>query len=164
MNVITIACCLSTLMVSLGLSVTLFLGPRGPLRVPLIPVLPSSVRSQTFFSAIFFFPPKWCLAHPKRMNFRKSSEGVRDFGYEFRKNFAIWFSENEGWGGSKTVWNFSENSSVLDVSGIPKSQQPVCKAVAVDHGDKNLLSQDPTGTLTRCWSSLSFLPPPRLPL
>ena len=25
-------------------------------------------------------------------------------------------------GGSKAVWNFSENSSVLDVSGIPKQR------------------------------------------
>ena len=67
----------------------------------------------------------------------------------FRKKLQYNFPKMSG-GGSKAVWNFSENSSVLDVSDIPKSQQPVCKAVAVDHGDKNLLSQDPTGTLTRC--------------
>ena len=30
---------------------------------------------------------------------------------------AILFSENEG--GSKAVWDFSENSSVLELSGIP---------------------------------------------
>ena len=32
---------------------------------------------------------------------------------------AIWFSENEG-GGSKTVWNFSENSFVLVTPSVPK--------------------------------------------
>ena len=41
---------------------------------------------------------------------------------------AIWFSENEeegregGRGGAKTVWNFSENSSVLIAAGIPKTR------------------------------------------
>ena len=34
------------------------------------------------------------------------------------KKSAIWFSENEG-GGSKAVWNFSENSSVLVGGGFP---------------------------------------------
>ena len=40
----------------------------------------------------------------------------------FCRNFvaksAIWFSENEG-GGSKAVWNFSENSSVLVGPSVP---------------------------------------------
>ena len=34
------------------------------------------------------------------------------------EKFAIWFSENEG-GGLKAVWNFSENSSVLEEVGFP---------------------------------------------
>ena len=44
----------------------------------------------------------------------------RYFGHEFRKKFAIWFSENEG-GGSNAVWFFSKNSSVLEVRGFPNS-------------------------------------------
>ena len=42
----------------------------------------------------------------------------------FCRNFvaksATWFSENEG-GGSKAVWNFSKNSSVLEGGGFPNS-------------------------------------------
>ena len=37
----------------------------------------------------------------------------------FRKKIAIWFSENEGRGGSKAVWNFTENSSVLVPPPVP---------------------------------------------
>ena len=37
----------------------------------------------------------------------------------FRKNLQYDFPKNEG-GGSKTVWNFSENSSVLEGKGVPK--------------------------------------------
>ena len=36
----------------------------------------------------------------------------------FRKNLQYDFPKNEG-GGSKTVWNFSENSSVLEGVGFP---------------------------------------------
>ena len=36
----------------------------------------------------------------------------------FRKNLQYDFPKNEG-GGSKTVWNFSENSSVLEGKGVP---------------------------------------------
>ena len=81
---------------------------------------------------------KGCLAHPKRMNFRKSPEGWRGifnpklyiadfchyrryFGHEFRKQICNMIFRKWG-GGSKAVWTFSENSSVLDVSGIPKSE------------------------------------------
>ena len=39
---------------------------------------------------------------------------------------AIWFSENEG-GGAKAIWNFSENSSVLETPSVPK-----------DHNDKKI--------------------------
>ena len=38
----------------------------------------------------------------------------------FRKNLQYDFPKNEG-GGSKTVWNFSENSSVLEGKGVPYS-------------------------------------------
>ena len=38
----------------------------------------------------------------------------------FRKNLQYDFPKNEG-GGSKTVWNFSENSSVLEGKGVPKT-------------------------------------------
>ena len=38
----------------------------------------------------------------------------------FRKNLQYDFPKNEG-GGSKTVWNFSENSSVLEGKGVPNS-------------------------------------------
>ena len=37
------------------------------------------------------------------------------------KKSATWFSENEG-GGSKAVWNFSKNSSVLVGGGFPKGR------------------------------------------
>ena len=33
---------------------------------------------------------------------------------------AIWFSENEG--GSKAIWNFSENSSILVGLNVPKNE------------------------------------------
>ena len=36
----------------------------------------------------------------------------------FRKNLQYDFPKNEG-GGSKTVWNFSENSSVSEGKGVP---------------------------------------------
>ena len=71
------------------------------------------------------------------MNFRKSCEGgVGAFSIQkiilqifaiiddtlvmnFRKNLQYDFPKNEGGGGSKTVWNFSENSSVLEGKGVP---------------------------------------------
>ena len=37
----------------------------------------------------------------------------------FGKKSATWFSGNEG-GGSRAVWNFSENSSVFEGTGFPK--------------------------------------------
>ena len=37
-------------------------------------------------------------------------------------------------GGSKAVWNFSENSSVLDVSGIPKECDSMLKDYCVGSG------------------------------
>ena len=70
------------------------------------------------------------------MNFRKSSKGGGSFSIQkfilqifaiiddtlvmnFRKNLQYDFPKNEG-GGSKAVWNFSENSSVLVANGFPK--------------------------------------------
>ena len=72
------------------------------------------------------------------MNFRKSSEGVGRVIFNpkvhvayfaiiddtsvmnFRKNLQHNFPKNEG-GGSMAVWNFSENSSVLEGERVPKS-------------------------------------------
>ena len=87
-----------------------------------------------------------CLTTPIRMNFRKSSEGGgvifnpknyiadfchyrRYFGHEFRKNLQYDFPKMRG-GGSKAVWNFSENSSVLDVLGFPK-RLPLCRMAII---------------------------------
>ena len=72
--------------------------------------------------------PQGCIPITKRMNFWKNVliqkfmlqifaiiKGY--FGHEFWKKSATWFSENEG--GSKAVWNFSENSSVLGGGCFP---------------------------------------------
>ena len=42
---------------------------------------------------------------------------VMNFGKKLQYNFPK--MRGRGVGGLKAVWNFSENSSVLDVSGIP---------------------------------------------
>ena len=86
------------------------------------------------------FPTQGRVTFPNRMNFRKSSE--RGGGHFQSKNLycKIWtfkqlfdhgfvaslknlqcnFPKMRGRGGSKAVWNFSENSSILDVRGIPQ--------------------------------------------
>ena len=60
---------------------------------------------------------------------------VRLFLEVFRKNIATWFSANEV--GSKAVWNFSENSSVLVAWPVPKK----CKIATFDEAGKYLLMQ-----------------------
>ena len=72
------------------------------------------------------------VASPNGMNYWKKGRGVifnpnyvadfgplnRAFGAWNWYKFATWYSENEG-EGSKAVWNFSENSSVLVALPIP---------------------------------------------
>ena len=87
---------------------------------------------------IFNLIPKGSRPPPKRMNFQKSSKGGGSFSIQkfilqifaiiddtlvmnFRKNLQYDFPKNEG-GGSKTVWNFSENSSVLEGKGVPNGR------------------------------------------
>ena len=71
------------------------------------------------------------------MNFRKISKGGGgSFSFQqfmlqifaiiadtsvlnFRKNLQLNFFENDGGGGSKAIWNFSKNSSVLEGVGVP---------------------------------------------
>ena len=77
------------------------------------------------------------LPLPKQMNFRKSSKGGvgvifnpkiyvadfchyrRYFGHEFQKKLQYNFPKMSGGGGAKAVWNFSENSSVLEGECVP---------------------------------------------
>ena len=46
------------------------------------------------------------------------------FSDVFRRIIATKFSENEDGGGSKAVWNFSENLSVFVGSSVPKFEEP----------------------------------------
>ena len=75
-------------------------------------------------------PFKGRVTLPKRMDFRKVPKGVGgviftpDFGplnrasFE-RKKLQHVIPKRMGGGGSKAVWNFSENSSVLVASPVP---------------------------------------------
>ena len=78
------------------------------------------------------------MALPNWMNFRKSSKGGGGGSFSIQKfmlqifaiiddtsvmNFGKFLQYNfpkMSGGGSKAVWNFSENSSVLDGVGFPK--------------------------------------------
>ena len=71
---------------------------------------------------------------PKRMSFQKSSKGGEGghfknlccrfwtfkHGFLSTKHLPYHFPKMSEGGGSKSVWNFSENSSVLEASPVPK--------------------------------------------
>ena len=114
------------------------------------------------------------MAAPNLMNFRKSSKrggGVifnpkiyiadfchyrRYFGHEFQEKFAILFSENEGGGGdSKAVWNFSENSSILEGKGVPNHHTFI--TIHTILAEKNCGCGGVGGWVTKVWNFSYFL-------
>ena len=61
----------------------------------------------------------WVILNPK-INIANFGHLYRALKQVFQKKIAIRYSENEG--GSKAVWNFSENSSDLVAGPFPKDE------------------------------------------
>ena len=77
------------------------------------------------------------VAPTKQINFRKSSKGegrgefsiqkfifqILDLSTGLVEKIAVWFSENEGGGASKTVWNFSEKFIRFEAPAVPNRRR-----------------------------------------